>query len=193
MVTEVAKRVRPIELRWYLAGAHYRSNLEFSDSSLQESAVAFQRIENFVMRAHSIVGEVDLNITPMCADFEIAMNEDLNVPAALAALHEVVGEGNILLASKAKATAIKGALASVRKMLDILGVDPLAQTWNQSGKNTENLETALDYFVQKAIAVRTAAKENKSFEAADAIRDSLRYVGIALEDTPDGVRWSLEK
>jgi cysteinyl-tRNA synthetase len=193
VVTEVAKRVRPIELRWYLASAHYRSNLEFSDSSLQESAVAFQRIENFVMRAHSIVGEVDLKSTPMCADFETAMNEDLNVPAALAALHEVVGEGNTLLANKAKATEIKGALASVRKMLDILGVDPLAQTWNQSGKNTENLETALDYFVQQAIAVRTAAKENKSFEAADAIRDSLRDVGIALEDTPDGVRWNLEK
>ena len=193
VVTEVAKRVRPIELRWYLASAHYRSNLEFSDSSLQESAVAFQRIENFVLRAHSIVGEVDLKSTPMCADFEIAMNEDLNVPAALAALHEVVGEGNTLLASKAKATEIKGALASVRKMLDILGVDPLAETWNQSGKNTENLETALDYFVQQAIAVRTAAKENKSFEAADAIRDSLRDVGIALEDTPDGVRWNLEK
>ena len=44
-----------------------------------------------------------------------------------------------------------------------------------------------------AIAVRTAAKENKAFEAADAIRDSLRDVGIALEDTPDGVRWNLEK
>jgi cysteinyl-tRNA synthetase len=193
VVTEVAKRVRPIELRWYLASAHYRSNLEFSDSSLQESAVAFQRIENFVIRANSIVGEVDLKSTPMCADFEIAMNEDLNVPAALAALHEVVGEGNTLLANKAKATEIKGALASVRKMLDILGVDPLAETWNQSGKKTENLETALDYFVQQAIAVRTAAKENKSFEAADAIRDSLRDVGIALEDTPDGVRWNLEK
>jgi cysteinyl-tRNA synthetase len=193
VVTEVVKRVRPIELRWYLASAHYRSNLEFSDSALQESAVAFQRIENFVMRAHSIVGDVDLKNTPMCADFETAMNEDLNVPAALAALHEVVSEGNTLLANKAKASAISGALACVRKMLDVLGVDPLSQTWNQSGKNTENLESALDYFVQQAIAVRTAAKENKSFEAADAIRDSLRDVGIALEDTPDGVRWNLEK
>ena len=193
LVTEVVKRVRPIELRWYLASAHYRSNLEFSDSSLQESAVAFQRIENFVMRAHSIVGEVDFTNTPMCADFEVAMNEDLNVPSALAALHEVVGEGNILLANKAAATAVKGALSSVRKMLDVLGVDPLSNTWNQSGKNTESLETALNHFVQQAIAVRTAAKENKAFEAADAIRDSLRDVGIALEDTPDGVRWNLEK
>jgi cysteinyl-tRNA synthetase len=193
LVTEVVKRVRPIELRWYLASAHYRSNLEFSDSSLQESAVAFQRIENFVMRAHSIVGEVDLTNIVMCADFEVAMNEDLNVPAALAALHEVVGEGNTLLANKAAISAIKGAYSSVRKMLDVLGVDPLSNIWNQSGKNTEKLETALNYFVQQAITVRTAAKENKAFEAADAIRDSLRDVGISLEDTPDGVRWNLEK
>lgn len=193
VVTEVAKRVRPIELRWYLASAHYRSNLEFSDSALQESAVAFQRIENFVERAASIVGDVDFRSSPMCADFEMAMNEDLNVPAALAALHEVVGEGNTLLAKKADSASLQGCLASVRQMLDVLGVDPLSPTWADEGKNAESLESALDYFVQQSIAVRNAAKENKNFEAADAIRDSLRLAGIALEDTSDGVRWNLEK
>ena len=193
VVTEVAKRVRPIELRWYLASAHYRSNLEFSDSALQESAVAFQRIENFVERATTIVGEVDFANSVMCADFESAMNEDLNVPAALAALHEVVGEGNTLLAKKADAAAVKGCLTSVRQMLDVLGVDPLSLTWADDSKNSERLESALDYFVQQSIAVRNAAKENKNFDAADAIRDSLRNAGIALEDTSDGVRWNLEK
>jgi cysteinyl-tRNA synthetase len=193
IVTEVAKRVRPIELRWYLASAHYRSNLEFSDSALQESAVAFQRIENFVERATTIVGEVDFANSVMCADFESAMNEDLNVPAALAALHEVVGEGNTLLAKKADAAALKGCLTSVRQMLDVLGVDPLSPTWADDSKNSERLESALDYFVQQSIAVRNAAKENKNFDAADAIRDSLRNAGIALEDTSDGVRWNLEK
>lgn len=193
VVTEVAKRVRPIELRWYLAGAHYRSNLEFSDSALQESAVAFQRIENFVERAAAIVGEVDLKSAAVNSDFATAMNEDLNVPAALAVLHEVVGEGNSLLAKKADASALKGCLTSVRQMLDVLGVDPLSSTWADGSKNSERLESALDYFVQQSIAVRNAAKENKNFEAADAIRDSLRNAGIALEDTSDGVRWNLEK
>jgi cysteinyl-tRNA synthetase len=193
VVTEVAKRVRPIELRWYLASAHYRSNLEFSDSALQESAVAFQRIENFVERANAIVGDIDFAKSIMCADFETAMNEDLNVPAALAALHEVVGEGNTLLAKKADANALRGCLASVRQMLDVLGVDPLSPTWADDSKNAKQLESALDYFVQQSIAVRNAAKENKNFEAADAIRDSLRNAGIALEDTSDGVRWNLEK
>jgi len=193
VVTEVAKRVRPIELRWYLASAHYRSNLEFSDSALQESAVAFQRIENFVERAAAIVGDAELTSTAINSDFATAMNEDLNVPAALAVLHEVVGEGNTLLAKKADATALKGCLTSVRQMLDVLGVDPLSPTWADDSKNAQQLESALDYFVQQSIAVRNAAKENKNFDAADAIRDSLRNAGIALEDTSDGVRWNLEK
>ena len=193
LVTEVAKRVRPIELRWYLASAHYRSNLEFSDSALQESAVAFQRIENFVERAAAIVGDVDLTASSINSDFATAMNEDLNVPAALAVLHEIVGEGNTLLAKKADSASLKGSLTSVRQMLDVLGVDPLSSTWSDESKNAALLESALDYFVQQSISVRNAAKENKNFEAADAIRDSLRSAGIALEDTSDGVRWNLEK
>jgi len=193
VVTEVAKRVRPIELRWYLASAHYRSNLEFSDSSLQESAVAFQRIENFVDRAAAIVGDVELTASAINSDFANAINEDLNVQAALAVLHEVVGEGNTLLSKKADAAGLKGCLTSVRQMLDVLGVDPLSPTWADDSKNAQQLESALDYFVQQSIAVRNAAKENKNFDAADAIRDSLRNAGIALEDTSDGVRWNLEK
>ena len=193
VVTEVAKRVRPIELRWYLASAHYRSNLEFSDSALQESAVAFQRIENFVERAAAIVGDVELTSAAINLDFATAMNEDLNVPAALAVLHEIVGEGNTLLAKTADAAALTGCLTSVRQMLDVLGVDPLSLTWADDSKNAQQLESALDYFVQQSIAVRNAAKENKNFDAADAIRDSLRNAGIALEDTSDGVRWNLEK
>ena len=193
VVTEVAKRVRPIELRWYLASAHYRSNLEFSDSALQESAVAYQRIENFVERAAAIVGNVELSASAINSDFATAMNEDLNVPAALAVLHEVVGEGNTLLAKKADAASLISCLTSVRQMLDVLGVDPLSPTWADDSKNAQQLESALDYFVQQSIAVRNAAKENKNFEAADAIRDSLRNAGITLEDTSDGVRWNLEK
>ena len=193
VVTEVAKRVRPIELRWYLASAHYRSNLEFSDSALQESAVAFQRIENFVERAAAIVGDVELTSSVINSDFANAMNEDLNVPAALAVLHEVVGEGNTLLGKKADAATLTGCLTSVRQMLDVLGVDPLSLTWADDSKNAQQFESALDYFVQQSIAVRNAAKENKNFDAADAIRDSLRNAGIALEDTSDGVRWNLEK
>ena len=193
LVTEVAKRARPIEVRWYLASAHYRSNLEFSDSALAESATAFQRIEGFVKRASAIVGEVDLAKTKINSDFAAAMDEDLNVPAALAVLHEVVGNGNTLLAANTSVKEVSEVLASVRKMLDILGVDPLADTWANVGGDSQQLTEVLDHFVKQQIQKRSDAKANKDFATADRIRDELRAAGIALEDTADGARWTLEQ
>ena len=193
LVTEVAKRVRPIELRWYLASAHYRSNLEFSDSALSESATAFQRIEGYVKRASAVVGELDLTNVAINAKFADAMNEDLNVPAALAVLHEVVGEGNTLLAKNASGDQVKENLGAVRKMLDILGVDPLAHTWSQANADSSALTNALDQIIQEQIKLRSQAKANKDFVTADRIRDELRAAGVLLEDTADGARWTLEQ
>ncbi len=192
IVSEVVKRVRPVELRWYLAGAHYRSNLEFSDAALQESAVAYQRIENFVRRAHEIVGEVGVGDLP--AGFVSAMNDDLNVPAALAVIHEAVTAGNTLLGKNASRNDLAPALASVRSMLDVLGVDPLAQMWvTNESTDAEGLTSVVEHFVLERIAARQAAKAAKDFGTADAIRDELRNLGIALEDGAEGVRWTLEK
>ncbi len=192
VVMEVVKRVRPIELRWYLASAHYRSNLEFGDASLQESAVAYQRIENFVRRASEIAPQHHAGSIPSA--FADALNDDLNVPAALAVLHESVTAGNTLLANNAKVSEIAQQLADVRVMLDILGVDPLADMWTQyASVSTEKIESVLEHFVSREISARTQAKQEKNFQQADAIRDELRSLGIALEDGADGVRWTLEK
>jgi cysteinyl-tRNA synthetase len=191
LVTEVTKRVRPIELRWYLAAAHYRSNLEFSDAALSESAVAFGRIENFVRRACGVVGEVELGL--VSDEFAAAMNEDLNVPAALAVLHEAVGKGNTLLAAGTAGEELSAALAGVRTMLDVLGVDPLNDFWQLNAGSDETSESGIDALVQQQIAARTQAKNDKDFAKADAIRDQLRELGISLEDSADGVRWTLEK
>ena len=192
LVTEVAKRVRPIELRWYLASAHYRSNLEFSDSALSESAVAFGRIENFVTRSTEVLGETDLR-GDLPADFTIAMNEDLNVPAALAVLHEAVGAGNSLLADNDYGQNLITVLSQVRGMLDVLGVDPLNPTWNSSQSDSPQVALALDALVQGQIVARTEAKEQKDFAKADAIRDQLSALGITLQDSAESVRWILEK
>jgi cysteinyl-tRNA synthetase len=191
LVTEVTKRVRPIELRWYLAAAHYRSNLEFSDAALSESAVAFSRIENFVRRATEVVGDVELGV--VSDEFAAAMNEDLNVPAALAVLHEAVGKGNTLLAAGTAGDELAAALAGVRTMLDVLGVDPLAEFWQANAGADESSESVIDALVQQQIVARTQAKNDKDYAKADAIRDQLRELGIALEDSADGVRWTLEK
>ena len=191
LVTEVAKRVRPIELRWYLASAHYRSNLEFSEGALQEAAVTFTRIENFVQRATEVVGEVNLDTASINRDFASAMNEDLNVPAALAVLQQVVTQGNTSLANSDIQT-LQSSLVEVRQMLDVLGVDPLAETWIAS-QQSASVDEVLEALIRQRIDARTQAKQNKDFATADAIRDELKAIGVTLEDGADGVRWTLER
>jgi cysteinyl-tRNA synthetase len=189
VVSEVTKRVRPIELRWYLAAAHYRSNLEFSDASLQESAVAFQRIENFVTRATEVAGVTAPGQVPDA--FAAAMDDDVNVPAAIAVLHERVTAGN---SAMAKGQDPSGDLAAVRAMLDVLGTDPQADTWQAgSSHDAQAAHDALDRVLASRIEARTAAKAAKDYAAADAIRDELKAAGIVLEDSADGIRWTVER
>jgi cysteinyl-tRNA synthetase len=190
LVTEVVKRVRPIELRWYLASAHYRSNLEFSDAALSEAAVSFGRIENFIRRGSEVVGTVDLSVS-INADFATALNDDLNVPAALAVLQNAVTEGNSALAAGDTAT-VATSVAAVRIMLDVLGVDPLNPAWSATTDDGALGEIA-DALIQQRIAARSAAKADKDFATADAIRDELKNLGVVLEDSADGVRWNVER
>jgi len=135
-----------------------------------------------------VTGGVELG-TP-CAEFVEAMDDDLSLPAALAALQGVLREGHKLLADGAS-DALRGSLASVRAMLDILGLDPLSPVWH--GRNGGGAEhAALDSLVHALIEQRARAREERDFATADAVRDRLKEAGIAVEDTPSGPRWSVE-
>lgn len=184
VVRNVLQRVRGIELRWYLSSAHYRSNLEFSDESLRESAVGFRRIESFVLRAAEKVGAPEVDVKSLPTAFVDAMNDDLGVPAAVAVLHETVSEAN-------RGGDLAQSLVAVRTMLDVLGVDPLNAQWHNAGSHDEQLRSALDVMVQESIAARQQARADKNWAQADAIRDRLKSAGIEIEDTADGARWSL--
>lgn len=185
MVSEVVKRVPAPALRYYLAAAHYRSIIEFSEEALAEAATAYARIEGFVTRASELVGAGELGTIPV--PFAEAMNDDLSVPAALAVLHNAVAEGNKAL-SAGDQTLVASLLADVRAMLDVLGLDPV--TWAGSAA-TANSET-LAVLVDQLVARRTEAKAEKDFAAADLIRDQLSAAGVELEDTPAGTRWSVK-
>jgi cysteinyl-tRNA synthetase len=180
--------IRPIELRYYLISPHYRARIDFSWEALAESAVAFRRIEGFLQRASELVGVVEPSV--FCAEFAEAMDDDLNTSAALAALHEVVREGNTALA-EGNQTAVAGSLASVRAMLGILGIDPLAEPWRDGGSGSD-LRSVVDALVALALEQRKAARERKDWAAADAVRDQLKQAGILVEDTPHGPRWTVE-
>ena len=195
LVTEVVKRVRPVELRFYLGSAHYRSHIEFSEGALADAAAGYRRLEGFVQRAVERVGAVDLPAAGagLPETFVAAMDDDLGVPAALAVIHESVSEGNRMLADRGSSDAeIVTLLGSVRGMLDILGVDPLDATWAGGTGTSDAAHDALDALINERLAARQAARDARDFAAADAVRDSLRAAGVLIEDTPDGPRWSLE-
>jgi cysteinyl-tRNA synthetase len=189
LVSEVVKRVRPVELRYYLVAAHYRSVVEFSFEALEEAGAAYRRIEGFVRRADEVLGGTGDARGVVCAEFAEAMDDDLAVPAALAALQAVLREGNKLLADGPSA-ALRGTLLSVRAMLDVLGLDPLSPTWSDAG-TASDLHGVVDRLVAVALEERAAARGRKDYAAADRVRDGLAAAGVAVEDTPAGPRWTL--
>jgi cysteinyl-tRNA synthetase len=186
MVSEVVKRVRPIALRYYLVASHYRSTMEFSEEALAEAAVAFERIEGFVQRATELTGGAEPTLS--CAEFVEAMDDDLGTPAALAALQGVIAEGNKALTA-GDLEVLRGALASVRAMLGVLGLDPLAEPWASSAGSTS--DAALATLVEGLITARNDARAAKDFATADLMRDQLTAAGVEVEDTPSGTRWSI--
>jgi cysteinyl-tRNA synthetase len=185
-VHEILKSVRGIELRWYLGGAHYRSMLEYSPEALQEAATNFRRIENFLNRATELLGSQP---TPkISAEFSDAMKDDLAVPAALATISENLRLGNQAITDNDKAAISKNA-DEIRGALEVLGCDPFDAVFATGGGS--DLSVALDGTIKLALAERAAARERKDFAASDAIRDGLIALGITIEDTAQGPRWSI--
>jgi cysteinyl-tRNA synthetase len=187
-VAELLKTVRGIELRWYLGSAHYRSMLEFSHDALAESATAFRRIEGFLNRATEILGSAPIPVVSQ--GFTDAMNDDLAVPTALAGISEALRLGNSAITSGDKAV-ISASASEIRGALEVLGCDPLDPAFAISGGT--DLTDALDGVIQLALAQRTAARDRKDFAASDQIRDGLAALGIIIEDTAQGPRWSISQ
>ena len=209
LVSEVLTRVRAPELRYYLVQAHYRSLLEYSEDALEEAAAAYQRIERFAVRAQEIgldsAGQPEGRTTRTAGSdaaglpvsFRTAMDEDLSVPSALAAVHACVRDGNQALAGSDKA-GVRASLARLRGMLGVLGLDPLAPPWSgPAGSGApgsgERLRDVVGALVKLTLQQRDAARARRDYATADAIRDGLDEIGVQVEDTPQGPRWELKR
>lgn len=188
-IPNVLTKVRPVELRYYLGSAHYRSMLEYSEASLQEAAAGYRRIESFLHRVVELnAGEIEKG--EVTGAFTAAMDDDLGVPAALAEVHNAVRAGNSALdkGDTAEATAIAG---QVRAMTAILGVDPYAPQWRDRDQSNDAALAALDVLIADALRRRELARADKDWAAADQVRDQLNAAGIDIVDTADGAKWSL--
>lgn len=188
-IPNVLTKVRPVELRYYLGSAHYRSMLEYSEASLQEAAAGYRRIESFLRRVVELnAGEIEKG--EVTGAFTAAMDDDLGVPAALAEVHNAVRAGNSALdkGDTAEATAIAG---QVRAMTAILGVDPYAPQWRDRDQSNDAARAALDVLIADALRRRELARADKDWATADQVRDQLNAAGIDIVDTADGAKWSL--
>jgi cysteinyl-tRNA synthetase len=202
LIPEVLKRVRGIELRFYIVAAHYRSHVEFSFEALDEAAAGFRRIENFLDRAAAIgIGHDERPTTvaragapadvPLPDAFVAAMDDDLGTPAAVAVVYDTVREGNKLLPAGPSAALIT-AVRQVYGMLEVLGLDPTDSAWPTTGGRADSrLTDAVDALVQGLLDERAEARTSKDWARADRIRDQIKAAGIEVEDTPAGPVWTL--
>ena len=196
LVDAMISRVRPVELRYYLGQAHYRSDFDYSAEALAEAVTAYRRLEGFVIRAAELTGTegvapdlAKVSSSSLPAAFGAAMDDDLAVPQALAIMHESVRDGNAALAAGDAAGTAK-RLDEVRAMLAVLGLDPLGPPW-AAGQAGGDLRPVVDALIGVALEQRQAARARKDFGAADAIRDQLLEAGVVVEDTTRGPRWEL--
>lgn len=187
---ELLAEARPVAVRYYLAGAHYRSSIDYHAGALSEADAAFARIEGFLERASARLDGIAHGAIPGAVPvaFGEAMDDDLGVPQALAVLHETVRAGNVALEAGELETVAR-IREEVRAMTGVLGIDPHA--WVGTGDGGD-ADAALGVLVQRMLDDRTRAREAKDFAASDRIRDQLSAAGIAIEDTPDGPVWSLD-
>ena len=188
LVSEVTAQYPPRAVRFYLAVPHYRSSIEYSSESLTEATASLSRIDGFVERAIELVGPVATEYETLPPSFVAAFNEDLGTSTAMADVYEMVRVGNQALTA-GDADAVKAALVSVQSMLDVFGLRDDDEAW--AGGGDARLRPILDGVISELLEQRQAARARKDFAASDAIRDRLTNLGISVEDTPSGPRWSL--
>ncbi|MEL1264759.1 cysteine--tRNA ligase [Pseudoxanthomonas putridarboris] len=185
-VHDLLQQHPPEALRYALLSAHYRQPLDWSEALVEQAKNTLDRLYGTLRDLADVhaIAEVPPGI-------EMALDDDLNTPLALAEISHYAGEARRLLASGFSPThpeqgdrlrGIKAALLGAGQVLGLLQQDPAA--WFGRGASNDD-----DARIQSLIDERAAAKKARDFARSDAIRDQLAAEGVLLEDTPQGVRW----
>ena len=182
---QMLQQARPLVVRYYLGSAHYRSVLDYRPTSLEEARVAIERVEAFLAATLELMvpNPQDRRVPQEFAD---ALNDDMNIPRALAVLHEQTRAGNAALAAGSDASECANA---VWAMANVLG---LISLMNLDGSGASGAEhQALDALIHTILEQRASARAEKDWATADRMRDVLAAAGITVKDGAQGSTWSL--
>ena len=198
-VKEILEHFSPEVLRFFILSTHYRSPLDFSDQRLSEAERGLSRLktakENLAELA-KIMGagpdkeslETEVVLAKIKEDFLEAMRDDFNTALAISYMFALAKEINVY----------NQAVITGKKQPDGKLVDNMQKLFAEMGSIIGVLETAEvveaeintdDKIIEKLIAQRQEARENKEYAKADELRKQITEMGIVLEDTPQGVRW----
>ncbi len=183
-VRDVAEKYGYEPIRYLMISSQYRGPINYSVDIIEQGKNALERLytcrNNIDFAAASAVdgGEIPEFLEKAKADFITAMDDDLNTADALAAIFTLVRDINTLIASGAGKAALTACADMFDELTDVLGL-----VYN---RKTETLDSEIEALIQQ----RTEARKNRDFKTADEIRDKLKSMGIILEDTPQGVKWS---
>jgi cysteinyl-tRNA synthetase len=206
---DLLRRYRGVVLRYALLGAHYRSPLEFSSEALDDAAAGYERLTTFAINAaralpaegepaaEAAAGgppagpgrEASATDGVWAERFVAALDDDLNVPAALAVLFELVADANPLIAKAERGDAVATAelrarLATFGDLAARLGFAPLLDLPDPA---------AFPAVLDLVLDLRERARAARDFAAADLVRERLAAVGIRVEDRIGGPRWHLAR
>ncbi|MDA9049155.1 cysteine--tRNA ligase [Gammaproteobacteria bacterium] len=177
MLKDLFTSYHPEVLRYYLVSSHYRSSLNFDQESLNQAKSALTRLYQTLA---SIEGEGSEYDQDMVTQFSVVMNDDLNTPEALSLLFQLA---KLINSSEDPGQIIKYG-TTLKKLSGVLGLlqdDP--KMFFQFGAAIADQE------IERQIALRNTARDEKDFETADKIRDSLTEQGIILDDSSEGTTW----
>ena len=182
---QMLQQARPLVVRYYLGSAHYRSVLDYRPTSLEEARVAIERVEAFLAATLELMvpNPQDRRVPQEFAD---ALNDDMNIPRALAVLHEQTRAGNAALAAGADASECANA---VWAMANVLGLTSLMNLDGSGASGAEH--QALDALIHTILEQRASARAEKDWATADRMRDVLAAAGITVKDGAQGSTWSL--
>ena len=183
-VRDVAEKYGYEPIRYLMISSQYRSPINYSVDIIEQAKNSIERLYtcrnniDFALKNAEEGGEVPAFIEERKNEFITAMEDDLNTADALAAVFVLVRDINTVIANGAKKLALESCADMFDQLTGVLGL-----VYN---RKTE----ALDSEIEALIEERTNARKAKDFKTADAIRDKLKEMGIILEDTPQGVKWT---